>query len=78
MSNKKKVIKKSTKENLLKDYEISVNEFGEIKTNLDIDAINEFLDENVEDKKLVDREDTKTLRKGIKKANQKDNEDQNE
>lgn len=78
MSNKKKVIKKSAKKNLLKDYEISVNEFGEIKTNLDIDAINEFLDENVEDKKLVDREDPKTLRKGQEKANINDNEDQDE
>ena len=52
MSNKKKVIKKSTKKNPLKNYQINVNEFGEIKTNLDIDAINEFLDEHVEDKKL--------------------------
>ncbi len=69
MSNKKKVIKKPFKKDHLKDYEINVNEFGEIKTNLDIDAINEFLDEHVEDKKLVDREDTQTLRKGNKKAN---------
>lgn len=57
MSNKKNTPKKASLKNNLKDYEIKVNEFGEIKTNLDIDAINDFLNKNVEDKKLKDRED---------------------
>ena len=40
----------------LKGFNIEINEFGEIKTNLDVDKLNKFLNENVEDKKLVDRD----------------------
>ena len=47
----------------LKGLEIDVNTFGEVTTNLDIDKINEFLDDQVEDKKLVDREDLKKDKK---------------
>jgi len=36
----------------LKGFDIKVNEFGEIITSHKIDQINEFLDENVKDKKL--------------------------
>jgi len=49
---------KSKKDNLdndkenLKGFDIKVNEFGEIITSHKIDQINEFLDENVKDKKL--------------------------
>ena len=39
----------------LEGLDIKINEFGEIVTNYKIDKINEFLNENVEDKKLVDR-----------------------
>ena len=41
----------------LKGFDIKINEFGEIKTNPEVDRLNQFLDENVEDKKLRDRED---------------------
>lgn len=41
----------------LKGFDIKINEFGEITSNVKVDQLNEFLDENVEDKKLVDRED---------------------
>lgn len=37
--------------------ELKVNELGEITSNLDMDKINKFLDENVEDKKLQGSED---------------------
>ena len=47
----------------LEGLEIDVNSFGEVTTNLDIDKINEFLDDQVEDKKLVDREDLKKEKK---------------
>ena len=40
----------------LKGFDIKINSFGEIIRSHDIDDINEFLDENVEDKKLKDRE----------------------
>ena len=36
----------------LKGFNIKVNEFGEIVTNLEIDKLNDFLNENVKDKKL--------------------------
>lgn len=40
----------------LKGFEIKINEFGEIITNLEVDKLNVFLNENVDDKKLRDRE----------------------
>lgn len=39
----------------LKGFEIHINEFGEIITNRPIDELNDFLDEKVKDKKLLDR-----------------------
>jgi hypothetical protein len=43
--------------NELKGFDIKINEFGEITSNMDVEELNEFLDENVEDKKLQERED---------------------
>ena len=40
----------------LEGLDIKINEFGEIITNYKIETINEFLNENVEDKKLKDTE----------------------
>lgn len=53
--------KKKTKPNVnpaLKGFEVNINSFGEIKSTLKIDKLNEFLNENVDDKKLMDREDS--------------------
>ncbi len=36
----------------LKGFDIKINEFGEIVSNFNVDKINGFLDENVEDKKF--------------------------
>ena len=41
----------------LEGFDLSVDTFGEIKSNLPIDKLNEFLNKNVTDKKLKDRED---------------------
>ncbi|WP_109833269.1 hypothetical protein [Reichenbachiella versicolor] len=41
----------------LEGFDVNVDSFGEIKTSIDIDKINDFLNKNVEDKKLKDRED---------------------
>lgn len=49
----------------LSGLEISINQFGEIKSNMDIEKLNEFLNKNVEDKKLVERDET--IKKTIKK-----------
>lgn len=41
----------------LDGFELKVDSFGEIKSNLPIEELNRFLNKNVEDKKLKDRED---------------------
>jgi len=40
----------------LEGFNIRVNEFGEIVTNVGINRLNEFLDEKVKDKKLTDEQ----------------------
>lgn len=39
----------------LKGLELKIDKFGEIKSSLNIDQINQFLNENVKDKKLNDQ-----------------------
>jgi hypothetical protein len=39
----------------LNGFNIKINTFGEIITNLNIDDLNAFLNENVEDKKLKEK-----------------------
>lgn len=41
----------------LEGFDIKINSFGEIVTSFDMDKINEFLNKNVDDKKLRDRDD---------------------
>ena len=41
----------------LKGFDIRINSFGEVISNIEIDKINNFLNDNVEDKKLTNRED---------------------
>lgn len=41
----------------LEGFDIKVDSFGELKTTYDIDSINKFLNKNVDDKKLRDRDD---------------------
>ena len=55
---KRKTNKDKPKVNKALDgFDITINTFGEIKTNYDLDKINEFLNKNVDDKKLRDRKD---------------------
>ncbi|MEQ9405356.1 MAG: hypothetical protein RIM99_17335 [Cyclobacteriaceae bacterium] len=52
--------KKKEKAKVHKDldgFELKVDSFGEIQSNLPIDELNKFLNKNVEDKKLKDRDD---------------------
>lgn len=51
----------------LSGLEISIDQFGEIKSNMNIEKVNEFLDKNVEDKKLTEREETLGKKKKKKK-----------
>ena len=41
----------------LEGFDIEIDPFGEIKSNYKIEKINEFLNRNVEDKKLLERDD---------------------
>lgn len=41
----------------LDGFDIKIDTFGEIKTNYDVDKINQFLNRHVDDKKLRDRDD---------------------
>ncbi len=36
----------------LEGFDVRINSFGEIQANYNIDKLNEFLNENVEDKKI--------------------------
>lgn len=54
--------KKATKPKVnpeLEGFEMNINKFGEIKSSMNIDDLNTFLNKNVEDKKLIDRDDLK-------------------
>lgn len=50
----------------LSGFEVSINQFGELNSNMNIDKINEFLNKNVDDKKLTERDETEPP-KGKKK-----------
>lgn len=51
----------------LQGLDISIDQFGEIKSNMNIEKLNDFLDRNVDDKKLAERDDYDDLKKGKKK-----------
>jgi hypothetical protein len=51
----------------LQGLDITIDQFGEIKANMNIEKLNEFLDKNVNDKKLAERDDYDDLKKGVKK-----------
>ena len=68
----KKEKKPTTKPNArvhkdLQGLDITINQFGEIKANMNIEDINAFLDKNVDDKKLAERDDYEDMKKGKKK-----------
>jgi hypothetical protein len=51
----------------LQGFDVSIDSFGEIKSNMDIEKINQFLNENVDDKKLAERDDYTDMKKTKKK-----------
>lgn len=53
----------------LSGLEVSIDPFGEIKSTMDIEKINTFLNENVEDKKLIEQRehDAQKKKKGPSK-----------
>lgn len=61
--NKDKPAPKARVHEDLTGFEVSINEFGEIKGNMNIEKINEFLNKNVDDKKLLERDDIEEIKK---------------
>jgi hypothetical protein len=59
MTKKKKKEEEPRVHEELKGFKMEINSFGEISSSFSIDKINEFLNKNVEDKKLKDRDDAK-------------------
>jgi hypothetical protein len=55
----------------LQGFEVSIDQFGEIRSNMNIEKINEFLNTNVDDKKLAERDDYENLKKEKKKTKKK-------
>ncbi|GGZ19201.1 hypothetical protein GCM10007049_09420 [Echinicola pacifica] len=51
----------------LDGFKMNINSFGEISSSFSIDKINDFLNKNVDDKKLKDREDLQDIKKDKKK-----------
>jgi hypothetical protein len=51
----------------LDGFEMSIDSFGEIHSSLKIEKLNEFLDKNVDDKKLAERDDYEEIKKVKKK-----------
>ncbi len=47
----------------LDGFEMEIDSFGELHSNIDIEKINKFLNKEVEDKKLRDRDDIDDLKK---------------
>ena len=58
MSDDKKKKKKAHLHDDLEGFSVSVNPFGQIESTFDIDRINKFLNEKVDDKKLREGKDS--------------------
>jgi len=55
MPKKMKKVGKPSVHTELSGFDIKINSFGEMETNYKIDNLNEFLNENINDKKLIDK-----------------------
>jgi len=55
----------------LTGFEVSIDQFGELKSNMNIEKINEFLNQNVDDKKLAERDDYEEIKKEKPKKKKK-------
>jgi hypothetical protein len=49
--------------NQLDGFEVSIDQFGELRSNMPIEKLNDFLNENVDDKKLAERDDYEEMKK---------------
>jgi hypothetical protein len=51
----------------LSGFEVSIDQFGELKSNMNIEKLNSFLDRNVDDKKLLEKEEKERMKKAKQK-----------
>ncbi len=51
----KKPKKAAKKKQKIEKLNMGINEFGELTTNINLDEINDFLNDNIEDKKLNEK-----------------------
>jgi hypothetical protein len=51
----------------LQGFDVAIDQFGEIRSNMNIEKINDFLNKNVDDKKLAEREDYDEIKETKKK-----------
>lgn len=61
MSKKKKANDSPKVHDDLKGYKVEINEFGQIVSSFNVEKLNTFLNKEVDDKKLVDRDDLKFI-----------------
>lgn len=51
----------------LDGFEVSIGQFGELQSNMNIEKINDFLNKNVDDKKLLEKEATESAKEKKRK-----------
>jgi hypothetical protein len=51
----------------LDGFEVSIGQFGELQSNMNIEKINDFLNKNVDDKKLLEREAKESIKEKKRK-----------
>jgi hypothetical protein len=62
----KKVKPKPRVHKELDGLEVSIDTFGEIRSSMNIEKINDFLNKNVDDKKLLERDEAEAKKKAAK------------
>lgn len=71
MSDEKKPKKPVKKKTSIDKFDMGINEFGELTTTVTLDKINNFLNENVADKKLTEKEEKERAEKAEKAKKKK-------
>jgi hypothetical protein len=71
MSDEKKPKKPVKKKSPMGKFDMGINEFGELTTTIKLDKINDFLNNNVSDKKLTEKEEKEKAEKAEKAKKKK-------
>lgn len=71
MSDEKKPKKSTKKPTKIDKFDMGINEFGELTTTINLDKINDFLNQNVSDKKLSEKEEKEKAEKAEKAKKKK-------